>query len=100
MAEELVAYFFERDDAEEVGRRLSADGIEAEVRRDRFHGEDDDEDHPWTVIVTDPAASGLLESLTAEHDGWLSTHETAAETAAAQVDAPPLPDGPRRFKNA
>lgn len=94
MGEGLVAYFFERDDADEVERRLAADGIRAEVRRDRFHGEDDDEDHPWTVVVTDPAAAERLETLTAEYDGWLTAadHETTSE-------APPdLPTGPRRFK--
>jgi len=54
-----VAYFFDdREDAEEVRRRLASDGIDAEVRRERFHGEDDDEEHPWTVVTTDPAAAG------------------------------------------
>ena len=35
MGKELVAYFFEREDAEEVARRLAADDLTA--RRERFH---------------------------------------------------------------
>jgi hypothetical protein len=89
---ELIAWFFERDDAEEVARRLRADGQPAQVRRDRFHGEDDDEDHPWTV-VTEPSAGSLLEELTDRYDGWLAPAETDAATAPL-----PLPEAPKRLK--
>jgi hypothetical protein len=82
----MEAYFWERDDAEAVAARL--DGV---VRRGRFHGEDDDEDHPW-VVVLPPEVDGLDEVLT-EYDGWL---ETAADEPAAAP--PPLPSEPRRFK--
>jgi len=93
---ELVAYFFERTDAEEVRRRLASTGIDAVVRRERFHGEDDDEDHPWTVVTADPAAAGLLKELAAAHDGWLDT----AEPVRPVTEAPVLPAAPKRFKNA
>ena len=86
---ELIAYFWEQEDAEAVAVRLGGD-----VRRGRFHGEDDDEDHPWVVVLhdIDPAAA---DELLSEHDGWL---ETAADDPAAVP--PPLPGEPKRFKKA
>lgn len=86
---ELIAYFWEQDDAETVAARLDGD-----VRRGRFHGEDDDEDHPWVVVLRDVDQSELDDLLT-EYDGWL---ETTAEDAA--VTPPPLPSEPKRFKKA
>jgi len=81
----MIAYFWERDDAAAVAERLGG-----EVRRGRFHGEDDDEDHPWVVELT---AADDVERVVAEHDGWL---ETAADTPGG---APlPLPQEPKRFK--
>jgi len=86
---ELVAYFFEREDASQV-----ADALGGDLRRGRFQGEDDDEDHPWMVILpadTDPAA---VEDLLTQYDGWLD----AAEVAPL-VTPPPLPTAPKRLKN-
>ena len=79
---ELIAYFWEQEDAEAVAARLDGD-----VRRGRFHGEDDDEDHPWVVVLQD-ADHAVLDELLTEHDGWLET--PADEPAAAP---PPLPTG-------
>ncbi|MET9274683.1 hypothetical protein [Kribbella sp. NPDC003557] len=84
---QLIAYFWERDDAAAVAGRLGGD-----VRRGRFHGEDDDEDHPWVVVLED-VDRPALDALLAEHDGWL---ETDADDGPAAP--PPLPDGPKRFK--
>jgi hypothetical protein len=84
---ELIAYFWEQDDAEAVAARL--DGV---VRRERFHGEDDDEDHPWVIVLTDVDHT-VLDELLSEYDGWLETPVDAPGTAP-----PPLPEGPRRFK--
>jgi hypothetical protein len=84
---ELIAYFWEQEDALAVAERLG--GV---VRRGRFHGEDDDEDHPWAVVVDDsdrPALDALLE----EYDGWLET-----DTGEAPVEPAPLPTEPKRFK--
>ncbi|WP_433006224.1 hypothetical protein [Kribbella sp. CA-294648] len=89
MADELVAYFWEQEDAEEVAERLG--GV---VRRGRFQGEDDDEDHPWMVLITAGADSAVLEALVAEYDGWLDAG--GAETPP--VEPPPLPDAPKRLK--
>ncbi|WP_433159916.1 hypothetical protein [Kribbella sp. CA-247076] len=85
---ELIAYFWEQEDAEAVAARLGGT-----VRRGRFHGEDDDEDHPW-IVVLDAVDRAVVEEVLTEYDGWL-------ESAAAQPPSapPPLPNGPRRFKN-
>jgi hypothetical protein len=99
MSQELVAYFFEREDAQEVARRVAADDLT--FRREKFHGEDDDEDHPWTVVLPPDVDRTLAEELVTRYDGWLAGHEsspTEAETAPLPNVAP-LPDGPRRFKN-
>ena len=83
--------FFEEAHALAALSRLRHDGFEASLRRERFAGEDDDEDHPW-VVGTD-APDSVLELLVEEYDGWL------------EPDAPPppstplvLPDAPRRLK--
>ena len=83
---ELIAYFWEQEDAEAVAARL--DGA---VRRERFHGEDDDEDHPWVVVLRD-VDRAALDALLAEYDGWLEVDEPVV------VAPPPLPSGPKRFK--
>ncbi|MGW7687237.1 hypothetical protein ACWGID_41230 [Kribbella sp. NPDC054772] len=87
---ELIAYFWEQEDAEAVADRLSG-----EVRRGRFHGEDDDEDHPWIVVLRD-ADRTAVDQLLAEYDGWLET--STVETPEIPSAPPPLPSGPKRFK--
>ncbi|TCM41216.1 hypothetical protein [Kribbella sp. VKM Ac-2568] len=88
MADEHVAYFWDREDADAVAELLGG-----RVRRGRFHGEDDDEDHPWVVVTAaDPA---VLEQVAGEHDGWLEA--PADEPTPAKP--PPLPTEPRRLKN-
>ncbi|GAA2808945.1 hypothetical protein GCM10010522_28540 [Kribbella solani] len=84
---ELIAYFWEQEDADAVAAELGG-----EVRRGRFHGEDDDEDHPWMVLLRD-ADQVRAEKLIAQHDGWLETE------TQEPVNAPPeLPTAPKRFK--
>jgi 8-oxo-dGTP diphosphatase len=84
----------EETDARVVADRLRAAGFDARVERDRFAGEDDDEDHTW-VVLTD-APSFLVEVVAEEHDGWV---EAAPEGAAGPPPAPlELPDAPRRVK--
>ncbi|GAB2612038.1 hypothetical protein [Kribbella endophytica] len=79
-----IAYFWERDDAEAVAERLGG-----ELRRERFHGEDDDEDHPWVVVLPADADTDLVD----EYGGWL---EPAVEQPAPEP--PPLPTAPQRLK--
>ena len=86
-AVQLIAYFWERDDAAAVAGRLGG-----EVRRERFHGEDDDEDHPW-VVVLGKVDRAELDALLSEYNGWL-----VEEADIAPAAPPPLPDGPKRFK--
>jgi hypothetical protein len=84
---ELIVYFWEQEDAAAVAERLGG-----EVRRGRFHGEDDDEDHPWMVVLRDVDRPDVDELLS-EYNGWL---ETAADEPTAAP--PPLPSQPKRFK--
>jgi hypothetical protein len=84
---ELIACFWDQEDAEAV-----ADELDGDVRRARFHGEDDDEDHPWAVLLHDVDRT-RLEELLAQYDGWIETD--ADEPAGAP---PPLPSQPKRFK--
>lgn len=87
------AVFFERDDATEVARRLEAGGWAARVHRERFQGEDDEEDQPWAVVTDAPLL--VLELLVDEHDGWLEGLPTPPAVPPAPV---PLPTQPRRLK--
>ncbi|NEA35111.1 hypothetical protein [Streptomyces sp. SID13031] len=89
MGEQVVAYFWEREDADAVAGR-----IDAVVRRDRFQGEDDDEDHPWMVLVPADADLAVVEPLVTQYDGWLD----AGAAAAPPVEPPPLPTAPKRLK--
>ena len=63
------AVLYEEDDARAVAARLRAGGFEASVARERFAGEDDDEDHPWTVLTDAPLF--MVEVVVEEHDGWV-----------------------------
>ena len=82
--------FFEEEPARAAVSRLVRDGFEASCARERFAGEDDDEDQPW-VVLTD-APSGVLEALVEEHDGWLESQAPPPATPLV------LPEGPRRRK--
>ncbi len=84
----------EEADARVVADRLRAAGFDARVERDRFAGEDDDEDHTW-VVLTD-APSFLVEVVAEEYDGWVeATPDAPAGPPPAPLD---LPDAPRRVK--
>jgi hypothetical protein len=89
MADELAAYFWERENAETVAAQ-----VPGEIRRDRFQGEDDDEDHPWVLLVPASTDHAVLEALLAEYDGWL---ESATDEPTPALP-PPLPTEPRRLK--
>ena len=86
--------FHEREDAERVAARLRADGFAAEPVRERFAGEDDDEDHPWSVVTAAPDIVVVV--VAAEYDGWY--YNDAAIAVEPPVLALDLPDGPRRIK--
>jgi hypothetical protein len=81
---------YEEAQARAVAERLRAAGFDAEVARERFAGEDDDEDHPWVVLTDAPAP--MVELTVDEHDGWVDH--------AAPAEPPPLdlPSEPRRVK--
>ena len=86
----LRGVLFDEADARAVVHALVAQGWSADLERERFQGEDDDEDHPWAVETDAPGL--LLELLIEEYDGWLDVPE---ETPTAPLD---LPTGPRRIK--
>ena len=85
------AIFFDEEQARAAAARLTADGWRAGVERERLAGEDDDEDHPWSVVGDAPAF--VLELLVDEYDGWLDEGPTAPSL-------PPLdlPAAPKRVK--
>jgi hypothetical protein len=85
---------FDEQAAREIERRLRADGYAVTVSRERFAGEDDDEDHPWAVDTDAPAVA--LDLLLDAHDGWLE--EDAPETGTEVAPSTPwdLPAAPRR----
>jgi hypothetical protein len=85
------AFLDEQRPAETVAARLRAAGFEASVTRDRFAGEDDDEDRPWVVVTDAPAV--LVEVAVEEHDGWVEDDPEAAGPPPAPLE---LPDRPRR----
>lgn len=84
----------ERDDAQAAAEVLSAEGYTVMVERDRFHGEDDDEDHAWAVVVAG-VADARLQQVADEHDGWVDTAEADPVTPPPP---PALPTSPRRLK--
>lgn len=89
------AVFYSAEDARAVVDRLVGAGFAATLARERFAGEDDDEDHPWAVVSEAPEF--MLDLLVEEYDGWLDVEGTVDETAvdpAAPPDVRPLPDRP------
>lgn len=52
MSRRLV--FYSGGDAHATVERLTAQGFTAGVARERFAGEDDDEDHAWAVVTDAP----------------------------------------------
>jgi hypothetical protein len=85
---------FDEDAAREIEHRLRADGYAATVTRERFAGEDDDEDHPWAVVTDAPSIA--LELLLDAHDGWLEEDGQPGGSEAAASTPWELPDAPRR----
>lgn len=83
--------FFAEEHARAAVSRLAREGFDAGCERQRFAGEDDDEDHPWVVSTDAPVV--ILEPLVEEYDGWLEPE--APPPRAVPLD---LPDAPRRTK--
>ena len=84
--------FFEEQAVRKVERQLRSEGFEVSVSRERFAGEDDDEDHPWALVTDAPGV--VLELLVDLHDGWLDDDLPPQRSAAAPE---PLPSAPRRL---
>jgi len=83
----LRAILFDEADAAAVAARLRADGWDAEIVRERYHGEDDDEDHPWAVLSDAPEL--VLEMLVDEYDGWLDLDDVTPPPAPLDLPAAP-----------
>jgi hypothetical protein len=86
---------FDEESVRAIERRLLADGYAVTVVRERYAGEDDDEDHPWAVETDAPAVA--LDLLLDAYDGWLDD-APAPEPGAGPTGPTPadLPDAPRR----
>ena len=84
------AILFDEEDALAVADRLTRDGWTADLVRERYQGEDDEEDQPWAVVSDAPQI--MVEMLVEEFDGWLDLPEPPK--------APPLvlPTAPKRIK--
>lgn len=82
--------FFDEDAVRDVERQLIADGFDVTVTRERFAGEDDDEDHPWALVTDAPPI--VLELLVDQHDGWLDDDAPPPHEPPA-----PLPSAPKRL---
>ena len=82
---------FDEGAARDVERRLRQDGYAVTLGRERYAGEDDDEDHPWVVSSDAPVV--MLELLVEEYDGWLEPDERPAPSAPLV-----LPTAPRRVR--
>jgi hypothetical protein len=80
---------FAEDAARDIERRLRADGYAVTVSRERFAGEDDDEDQPWAISTDAPVVA--LELLLDAYDGWLD--DAPKPTPGTPIG---LPDAPRR----
>jgi 8-oxo-dGTP diphosphatase len=88
------AVFWEDAHARAVAEQLRANGFDAALARERFAGEDDDEDHPWVVLTDAPAV--MVELLLDAYDGWL---DEADDEPPSGTPAPlDLPEAPRRLK--
>ena len=89
---------FDEDAAERAASRLRREGYDAQGRRERLAGEDDDEDHPWAVLSDAPEP--VLDLLADELDGWVDTDDPAGPADGAAPAPPPLdlPTAPRRLK--
>ncbi|MEX0427590.1 (deoxy)nucleoside triphosphate pyrophosphohydrolase [Nocardioides sp. DS6] len=88
--------FFEEDDARSAAAQLRAEGWSADVVRERYHGEDDDEDHPWAVVTDAPLL--VLELLVDEYDGWLDAPGDDGPDGSLAPEPLDLPTAPRRVK--
>lgn len=90
----LRGIFFDEEEAATVAARLRSEGWEAELVRERYQGEDDDEDHPWAVVSDAPEL--VMEILVDEFDGWLDDGTPIEPTGLpAPLD---LPAAPKRIK--
>jgi len=90
------AIFFDEDDAVSVEQHLLGNGWSALRSRDKFQGEDDDEDHPW--VVTTNAPEFVVELLVDEYDGWLDTADTVDTANDTSIAPEPLPSARKRIK--
>jgi hypothetical protein len=85
---------FDEESARAVEQRLLADGYAVTVSRERFAGEDDDEDQPWAIATDAPVVA--LELLLEAYDGWLDDTPTGSDAPRTPVQPLELPDSPRR----
>ena len=81
-------FFDAEEDAAELIAALTAEGYSATLREEPFAGEDDAQDHGWTLHV-EPFDDGVV-AMVDVYGGWLPGDPHLAP------DPPDLPDEPRR----
>jgi hypothetical protein len=85
--------FFDEETARVVEAELVSGGYAVTLGRVRYAGEDDDEDHPWTVSTDAPAL--VLEVFVDRYDGWLDEEPGPTEPPASSTPLD-LPSAPKR----
>jgi hypothetical protein len=85
--------FHDADEADALVQALLTGGYDAGVARERFSGEDDDEEIVYVVHTDAPAAE--LAELVDGIDAWVEVSDPMSGTSAA-VAPPPLPEAPHR----
>lgn len=85
----------EADEAQELFDALATSGYAAEVTRERFAGEDDDE--AILHVVSTDAPAELVGELIEDSDAWLEISDPMSGTSAA-VESDELPTQPRKLR--
>lgn len=92
----LRIHLHEETDAAELAQALTLGGYAAELSRERFAGDDDDEDVQHVVTTDAPAPE--VDDLLGDTDAYVEATDPMSGTVTEVQTPPDLPDGPRHLK--